>query len=80
MKLRLTVSFCILAALVAVDVIFALWAVDLARATFAGRLEPLAVALGAFLALGMGGAGVTAGQALLGRWVNEAASRRGDAV
>ena len=34
----------------------------------------------AFLALGMGGAVVTAGQALLGRWVNEAASRRGDAV
>lgn len=80
MKLRLTVSFCILAALVAVDVIFALWVIDLARATFPGRLEPPAIAIGAFLALGVGDALVTAGQALLGRWVDEAISRRSEAV
>lgn len=80
MKLRLTLSFCILAALVALDVIFALWAVDLARAKFPGRLEPLAVSIGAFLGLGLGGALVTAAQALLGRWVNEVASRGGAAI
>lgn len=80
MKLRLMVSLCILAALVAVDVIFALWAVDLARTAFSDRFEPLAVGIGAFIALGMGSALVTGGQALLGRWVNEAASRRGEAI
>lgn len=72
MKLRLTVSFCIIATLVAADATFAIWAIGLARVLFPGPLEPLAISFVSIVALGLGGCIVAAGQSMLAAWVSNA--------
>ena len=69
MKLRLTVSFLVVAVLVAADALLAVWAIQFARELFPGSLEPLAISVVSVAALGLGGVIVTAGQSLLAAWL-----------
>lgn len=78
MRLRLTVSFCIVAMLIAADATIAIWAIGLARVLFPGPLEPLAISFVSVVALGLGGYIVAACQSMLAAWVSNALPHKVD--